>query len=118
MTNQLKNKQKMKLAKDLKVNDNVFVVRPNGEVRIMSVVNTTQSSGGTYGFGVQNGSWFYAREEQECSRLEMCYDICDVYFDLEVARKQMKRRLKGLEEEKKNIKQFLSQTKNTESDAI
>lgn len=108
----------MKSAKDLKVNDNVFVVRPNGEVRIMSVVDTTQSRGGVYGFGVQNGSWFYAREEQECSRLEMCYDICDVYFDLEVARKRLKRRLKGLEEEKKNIKQFLSQTKNTESDAI
>lgn len=118
MTNQLKNKQKMKSAKDLRMGDNVFVVRPNGEVRIMSVVDTTHSRGGVYGFGVQNGSWFYAREEQECSRLEMCYDICDVYFDLEVARKQVKRRLKGLEEEKKNIKQFLSQTKNSESDAV
>lgn len=109
----------MKSAKDLRMGDNVFVVRPNGEVRIMNIVSTTFShSGGTYGFGVQNGSWFYAREEQECSRLEMCYDICDVYFDLEVARKQVKRRLKGLEEEKKNIKQFLSQTKNSESDAV
>jgi len=108
----------MKSAKDLKVNDNVFVVRPNGEVRIMSVVDTTQSRGGVYGFGVQNGSWFYAREEQECSRLEMCYDICDVYFDLEVVRRQLKRRLKGLEEQKNNIKQFLSQTKNSESDAV
>lgn len=109
----------MKSAKDLKVNDNVFVVRPNGEVRVMNIVSTTFShSGGVYGFGVQDGSWFYAREEQECSRLEMCYDICDVYFDLECTRRQMKRRLKGLEEEKENIKQFLSQTKNSESDAV
>ena len=102
----------MKSAKDLRMGDNVFVVRPNGEVRIMNIVSTTFShSGGVYGSGVQNGSWFYAREEQECSRLEMCYDICDVYFDLEVARRQLKRRLKGLEEQKNNIKQFLSQTK-------
>ena len=109
----------MKSAKDLRMGDNVFVVRPNGEVRIMNIVSTTFShSGGVYGFGVQNGSWFYAREEQECSRLEMCYDICDVYFDLECTRKQMSRRLKRLEEKKKNIKQFLSQTKNTESNAV